>query len=154
VARFRFRAAAALDLRKKEEDAAAAGLAQIEAVLRRITADRDVAETVKREAMAAASLAERAGTEVGAIEWHRNWIVRLRANVTRLHQDLDRQRQAMTAAEHVWREARRKRLALERMRERALRRFDAEETRNEMKALDELARLRYLATAEFGGDES
>jgi flagellar export protein FliJ len=152
--RFRFKASAALDLRKKQEDEAGAALARIEAVLRQIAADREAAEAARLDAMAAASDATRQGTEVGALEWHRNWIVRLTANVTRLHLDLDRQRQALAAAEQVWREARRKRLALERMRERARRRFEAHEARVEMKTIDELARLRYLATANYGGDES
>lgn len=152
--RFRFKAAAALDLRRKQEDEAGAALARIEAVLRQIAADREEAERVRIAAMTAAAEATRRGTDVGALEWHRNWIVRLAANVTRLHLDLDRQRQVLAAAEQVWREARRKRLALERMRERARLRFDAHEAQVEMKTIDELARLRYLATANYGGDES
>jgi flagellar export protein FliJ len=151
MARFTFRAAAALDLRKKDEDRAAVALGAAEAVLRRIAGEIDAAVAAHRQAQEAASTAARQGTGVAAFEWHRNWIDRQAATVARLHLDHRRQQEAVAAAEAVWREARRKRLALERMRERALRRFEQHQAQVEMKAIDELARLRYVAADR--GDE-
>jgi flagellar export protein FliJ len=62
----------------------------------------------------------------------------------RLAHDVDRHAQVVAAAEHAWREARRRHLALERMRERAWVRHQQAEQREELKRLDELARVRHI----------
>jgi flagellar export protein FliJ len=155
MARFRFRAAAALDLRQREEHDAGVALGREEARLREIAGARDEVERTRAEARRTAATQARTGTDAGTIEWHRNWILGLAMTVARLEQDIEQQATVVGLAERAWREARRRRLALERMRDRALRRFEQAEARLEMKDMDELARLRFLAAvADGGGDPS
>lgn len=144
MADFRFRAAAALELRRQQETGAATALSVAEAALRAAEGRVDEAESGRRVAQDQQQSAERRGSDVAAITWHRDWVVRLGQVVENARQDVARRTEAVTDAEAVWREARRKRLALERMRERAFRRFRDEERRQEMKVIDELARLRFL----------
>lgn len=148
MARFIFRAAAALDLRQRQEDDAAAALARTEARLREIGAARDEAARRVEAARDQSTDAVTGGCDVAMLEWHRNWILKLTGDVMRLQQDYARQTGVVGAAERVWREARRKRLALERMRMRVRRRFETEQARLEALAMDEVARLRFLADDE------
>lgn len=153
MAIFRFRVAAALELRRKQEHSAAVTLAQEELRLREARALRSDAETHRQDAQAQEAQCVRAGTDIHTLLWHRNWIVKLTATVDHVSRDAARQADVVRDAERAWHEARRKRLALERLRERAWRRFQDDEQRREMKVIDELARLRHgLAAAE--GDEA
>jgi len=151
---FRFRAQAALDLRQRQEDDAASVLARAEAEFARIAASRSAAEAERQAAQGGRLAGQRAGIGAGALEWHWNWINGLAATVARLGTELDTQRQAVDAADRHWREARRRRLALERLRDRAARRHQATEQRAERHTIDELARLRFvLPDAAHGRDE-
>ena len=141
---FRFRAAAALDLRRQQENTAATALAAAEAALRAAEARVTEAEASRQQAQAQQVQAERRGGDIGALTWHRNWVHRLAHEIELQQEACARRVERVRGAEVAWREARRKRLALERMRERALRRFTDEERRQEMKVIDELARLRFL----------
>jgi flagellar export protein FliJ len=141
---FRFRAQVALDLRRRQEDAAATVLARAEAALREVTAQQAAAEVERQGALAAQREAERAGTDAGTLEWHWNWINRLAATWVRLGHEVEVRRLAVGEAERVWREARRRRLALERMRDLALQRHQEAQHRKEVKTIDELARLRFV----------
>jgi flagellar export protein FliJ len=141
---FKFRAAAALELRRREEDAAAGVLAAAEAALVSARARAEQAEHDRHHAQAEQQAAERRGINGGSHSWYRNWVTRLGAAVDQAHQEARRRAEAARVAEAAWYEARRKRLALERMRDRALSRFRAEERRAEMKVIDELARLRFV----------
>jgi flagellar export protein FliJ len=62
--------------------------------------------------------------------------------------DVTRAAAAVHDARRVWHEARRRRLALERLRDRAYQRHRQAEARLEQKVLDEVARLRYLASVD------
>ncbi|MEO8483125.1 MAG: flagellar FliJ family protein [Acidobacteriota bacterium] len=141
---FRFRAAAALELRRQQETAAATTLARAEALFHEAEALAARGDQARIEAQDAQRSAERRGTDMAALEWHRNWIVRLTLTVATLRREVDARAEVARQAEQGWREARRKRLALERMRERAWRRYQVEQQRQELKALDELARLRFV----------
>jgi flagellar export protein FliJ len=144
MAEFRFRAQAALDLRHKQEDAAATALGQAEAVFRR-TAEQHAAKRSEREAALVQQLTDQqAGVGAALLEWHWNWINGLAGAVERLGRDLDARRIDVGVAEQAWREARRRRLVLERMRDRMLRRHQQEERRKELKNVDELARIRFI----------
>jgi flagellar export protein FliJ len=144
MAEFRFRAAAALELRKQQETAASTALARAEALFREAEARVQQAARDRQAAQETQRLAERRGTDAGTIEWHRNWIVRLTTAVDALARDVEARALAVTQAEQQWREARRRRLTLERMRERAWRRYQQEQQRQELKVIDELARLRFV----------
>jgi flagellar protein FliJ len=144
MAAFRFRAAAALELRRQQETAAATTLTRAEALFHAAEAQAEHAETTRRTAQETLASAERRGTDISALEWHRNWIVKLTMTVEAVRRDVDARAQVVRQAEQGWREARRRRLALERMRERAWRRYQLEQQRQELKVIEELARLRFV----------
>jgi flagellar export protein FliJ len=145
---FRFRAAAALDLRQKQETAAAQALARAETALHEAELRRRHADAERQRAQTAALAAERDGTDGHALAWHRNWIVHL-ANLIELRtRELEAARDVVRAADAIWREARKRRLSLDRLRERAWHRHQQAEKQEERKAIDELARLRFVAGAD------
>jgi flagellar export protein FliJ len=144
MADFRFRAQAALDLRRKQEDEASAALGQAEAACRLAEARRDQAEADRRTAQEQLATAERCGSDISTLLWHQNWIARLAAEVETAKVDVEARSADARVAEQAWRQARQKRLALERLRERAVRRHQHELQRQELKVIDELARLRFI----------
>jgi flagellar export protein FliJ len=144
MARFRFRAEAALDLRKREEKDALVARAHAEARFREVHEALLEEERRRETAQRNLVLLERQGSDVDTLLWHRNWIVRLAANVDRLRRDLEDRAREVKAADGVWRDARKRRMALERMRDLALQRFQKDELRQETKSMDELARIRFV----------
>ena len=78
---FRFRAEAILALRQREEEAARTALARARAIVERAHAQVAARRLAVREAGTALEQAASAGTAQGTLEWHRSWIVRLRADV-------------------------------------------------------------------------
>jgi flagellar export protein FliJ len=144
VSTFRFRAAAVLDLRLREEQAATALKTQAEARFAASRALLEAEETRRRESQDELVATERRGADVGTVLWHRNWIVRLAGSVDHLRRELQARAQEVGIAEARWRDARRKRLAIERLRDRAWRRFQRDEGQREQKAMDELARIRHV----------
>ena len=145
MAAFRFRAAAALELRHRQETAAATVLSRAEGALHAAESRLTESQQQRRLAQDHAATAERQGTDGQTVLWHRNWIVRLSDAVEQSRRELDASVATVREAEQNWREARKRRLALERMRERAWRRYQQAEQRQEMKVIDELARLRFIA---------
>jgi flagellar export protein FliJ len=144
MADFRFRAEAALALRRREEEEAAAAFGRAQAAFAVLAERRARAVADREAALAAPADLQRAGTDAATIEWHWNWITRLAATVERLGRDVEAQRAVVATAERGWYDARRRRLALERMRQHALRRFLRTQSREEQKTLDELARIRFV----------
>ena len=144
---FRFRAAAALEHRRREEEAAEAVLARAEA---QFTASREVvtAATARHAAaMTAQDDAVRSGTGGHTLVWHRNWITSLAAAVVAARREMNRQEAVVAEVRKAWYAARRKRLMLERLRDRALARHRVAEQRWELKQIDELARMRFMLAA-------
>jgi flagellar export protein FliJ len=141
---FKFRAAAALDLRSQQERAAAAVSARAEADLRAACGLRDAAEMKRTKAREALGDEQARGTDIDTLLWHRNWISSLTAAVAQRSTEVDRRAAVTHTAALAWREARRKRLALERLRELAWRRYQQSEASAERKTIDELARLRFV----------
>jgi flagellar export protein FliJ len=144
MATFRFRALAALELRRQQETSSATALARAEAAFREAKSDLDTAEAMRRTAQEQALTVERQGTDSHTLLWHRNWIVRLAEIVELRGREAETRSLAVRQAEQVFREARKRRLALERMRDRAWRRYQLAEQRHELKTIDELARLRFI----------
>jgi len=153
VARFRFRAAAALDLRLKQERDAEATYSRAEAAFRRVKAHREDVHRTRLEALQAELELQQRGADGTALTWHRTWIEGLVATAARLGHELEARAEVVAHAKRAWLEARRKRRTLERMRDRAWQRFRREQDRQERIVLDELARLRFLMP-EFGGATS
>ncbi len=77
--------------------------------------------------------------DAGTIARHRNWIDRQRADVAACQRLHDERVETANAAADVLREARRHVKVLERLRERARRRHQAAERREENQRLDEFA---------------
>src|SRR5262245_33841780 len=122
---FKFRAAAALDMRRKEEDAAALELARKDASFRQIEAALQSAENARETALADQHAQSQQGIDIATLFWHRNWIVRLQATVVNLRADRHAAQQAVQIARQAWQLAKRRRLSLERLRDRALARHRA-----------------------------
>lgn len=148
---FRFRAAPALDLRRKEEAAAAEAFARADSAFRAVERDRTIASARCDDAIAALRALECAGSDHDTLMWHRNWILRLRATVDTFSRSLVQRGTAVDESRQMWMEARRRRLALEKMRERAMARFAVEQDRRDRKAMDEVARLRHVTSGLVGG---
>ena len=108
---FRFRAEAALDLRHRQEKDALAARGRAQA--RFIEANRALDAELRRREAARAELVglERAGSTLDAILWHRNWIVRLAANLDAIQRAVYERAQEVQAADQAWHDARRRRLA-------------------------------------------
>jgi len=143
MAEFRFRVEAALEDRRKKEEAAAAQMATAEAALRAILARREDAVLRRQRAADEEQDARRQGTTLAGLEWHRNWIAGLSASVERLALEVEAHARVARQAERAWKVARKRRLVLERLRARAWRRYQETQHRLELKAIDELARLRH-----------
>jgi len=148
---FRFRAAAALDLRRKQEESARLRLARAQTDLHHAqqrVADADHAALRASDELTAA---QSAGTEAWRISWHQSWIRR-----QRLEADACRRTVAVSAtiAERAAASvsiAHQKRRVLERLRERALERHRQIADRHATNEMNQLANLRFLAQAAGGG---
>jgi len=140
---FKFRAAAALEIRRKEEDAAALELARKDANYRQIESALQSAERARESALADQHAQSQRGIDIATLFWHRNWIIRLQATVVDLRVESHAAQQAVEIARQAWQLAKRRRLSLERLRDRAQARHRADEQREELKVIDELARVRF-----------
>ncbi len=153
MAIFRFRAAAALEVRRRQEDAALTECTRKDGLKRAADDQCLTIEARRRDAAQALIDAQAQGQDSSTQGWHRNWITRLSAAAVAAAGDAAAAAQAVEQARRVWREARKKRLVLERLRDRAWRRFRHEETRREQLVIDELARVRFTTRAfEEGND--
>jgi flagellar export protein FliJ len=143
VSVFRFRAQAALDLRRRELATAQANLAKAER-------DRDAArDGVARATVAVTEAQQAAAAHIGNrhsandLEWYRFWILRLdherRAAGTRLQA---READVLKASAACLR-AKQRCESLERLREKALGAHHAKEAEAERKLIDELATRRF-----------
>lgn len=144
---FRFRPAAALELRAAEEDRASRQLAHTRADLQ--AADQRATDAVDA-ALAASEELQRhhaEGSEAWRLAWHRSWIARQRHEVTMTRDAAVRSAAAVTHATAAVHAARQRRRALERLRDRAWQRHKTEVTRHEDKDMNLLANLRFLADA-------
>jgi flagellar export protein FliJ len=154
MAAFRFRAAAALDLRHQQEREAAAAVSRAEADSQAANALHEAARVSRASAQVTLDSEQCRGTDIETLLWHRNWITALTATVAQRSADVERLDAIARTAQTAWRDARRQRLALERLRERALARHRDLEASHERKTIDELARIRFaLRDAEATDEE-
>ena len=149
---FRFRAAAALDLRRRQED---------DARLAHVRAEQEARDAAARVANAGAAVdraveertsTEREGMDAWLMTWHRSWITRLRLDVTVQQQHAVASNATASRAAASVQKAHQRRRTLERLRERGLRRYDTDVQRSELKEMNLLAGLRYVARAADEGD--
>lgn len=144
---FTFRPAAVLELRRRQEDAARDVLAKAHAERARAEAGLAAALDAVTRAREAFRVDLQAPGAIARVGWHRSWIERLLRDVDA------RRRVAAIAAEVVERasaavrDAMQRRRVLERLRDRAWRRYQVESRRAELQEMDRLAGLRYAAVA-------
>lgn len=151
MANFRFRAAAALDLRRKQEDAARIEVAKAEvAVMAASERSRDARTRVSDEGDRLVHL-QQDGTEAWRMQWHRAWIEKQRKDAEIRAAELKVRTQEATQAAQVAREAMKKRRVLERLRDRAWHRFEKVQHDQHVKEMNELATLRFVAQIAEGG---
>lgn len=136
---FTFRLANVLTIWQRREDAALAILLRQQAATGAARTRALDAEAACVAAAAEAVAAVATPDVMGDPGWHRNWILYLSAERDRARQDVTRCVALEVTSRTAWQQARRDRRVLERLRERAQRRFQAGARRDEMKQMDELA---------------
>jgi flagellar export protein FliJ len=147
---FVFRAAAALDIRRREEESARQRLAGAEravndAAARLQEAERAVAEEAERLVGI-----QRHGTEAWRIACHQAWIEQQRRVVVERGTELSARRAEAKKAAAAAIEAATRRKVLERLRERAWRRHRRAEDEQHIRDMNELATLRFVAQGAGG----
>jgi flagellar export protein FliJ len=150
VTTFRFRGAVALEIAERQEQAAEGALARAEADLSSARVRWETTRVRLRDAGATLMSTARSGASSHVLAWHRNWMTGLAVAADARGKETEQLAVAVRRARLAWQIARRRRLTLERLRERALRRHRVGEQRREVKELDELARARYVAPVSSG----
>ena len=145
MAKFKFRAQVALDLRRKEDDEARRVLGEAARATRAAQeqlheAERALEATMRRAAEEAATAAD----TTGAL-WYRNWMTLQKQVIDRARATVDERRRAERLAAERALVTRRKLRSLEQLRERMWQAFLLAERRLEQKEMDVLAGLRYVA---------
>ncbi len=143
MAKFIFRAQVALDLRRKQEDAARLALAEAQSRLQRAEWDVESAQAQLAEGLARARDTEAEASDPTLAIWYRNWIHRQRREVARCLQILDGRQADVKAADAKAMEARRAVRVLEKLKDRAWSEHTTRERRDEQKALDLLGVMQY-----------
>lgn len=143
MAKFVFRAEAALTLRRKQEETARLALADAQQQAQLAATQLARAEASERDALTRSRDAEAQATDPTLAIWYRNWIKRQQREVARCAQVLDGRRADVLEAERRVMEAHRGVRVLERLRGRKWSDYQNEERREEQKALDLLGVLQY-----------
>jgi flagellar export protein FliJ len=144
---FRFRAASALDLRKKQEDEARLALGRAQNAAAMAEAQLQTARDHAAGAGARLVALQEEGAPAWLIGWHRSWIVQQTRVVETRRRDVAMATAAVTEAGEIVRNAFRQRRVLERLRDRLAARHARAMERHELNQMNELAGLRYLAVA-------
>ncbi len=141
MSRFRFRLEPVLLMRQRAEEQAQLALARAERQLQEAERGLALGEARLREAYATATDAERQGSDVVQLTWHRNWIVVKSRDVEASRLDVRDRVETRDLRRHQAQEARKQRRVLERFKERAQADFNDEVARREMQVIDELATI-------------
>ncbi|WP_291983027.1 flagellar export protein FliJ [Luteitalea sp.] len=142
MARFHFRLEPVLHMRQRAEEQAQQALARAERQLQEAERRLALAEDRLREAYGSANDAERVGSDVVQLTWHRNWIVVKTRDVEASRLDVRDRLETRDLRLHQAQEAHKQRRVLERFKERARLVFDTEQAHREMQAIDELATIK------------
>lgn len=145
MAKFRFRAQAALDLRQRQDDEAQRALGAARQA--RLAAQRGLEAEERRlaDAHVRALQDEAQAFDPGRAIWYRNWVKRQRQVIAAAGAAVDARWSEERAVAEQAMLARRKLRALERLKDRSWKAFEVAERRLEQKELDVLGGLRYVA---------
>jgi flagellar export protein FliJ len=144
---FRFRAEPVLDLRRREEEAAATALARQRARAEGAWAAVRRARESVAEAGVALEHAGAAGSTHETLTWHRSWIARLRTDVQTAAAAATEADRASAVAAAALGAARQRRRVLERLRDRAWKAYCTARDRADLREMDHLATLRFAHQA-------
>ena len=143
MAGFKFRAQPALDLRRREHEAAQRALARADAERQQANAHVQFAERAAAQARTDADCAARIAPGAAGGEWYRFWIVRLDRELRSARGKLEEYDARLAAARSACLQARQRVEALERLREKAYAAYQNGVAAAERKIIDELATQRY-----------
>jgi flagellar protein FliJ len=143
MALFIFRPQPALDLRRRDVDAAQLVVAEARMISDRAAQAFADAQANFEAGSARAAALDAAGGSITDVIWHRNWIRSLRRELVRTEANAEDRRVQLEAAEQALVAARERVAVLERLKERAIEAHRERERREEQKAMDELATLRF-----------
>jgi flagellar export protein FliJ len=143
MASFIFRPQPALDLRRREADAAQLAAAEARVISDRAAQAHADAQAAFEAGSARAAALDAAGGSITDVIWHRNWIRSLRRELVRTEAHAEDRRVQLETAEQALVAARERVKVLERLKERAIAAHQERERREEQKAMDELATLRF-----------
>jgi flagellar FliJ protein len=144
MAGFKFRAAAALDMRVRAEELATRSLGEARAALER--SERALSESLAALEATLVKGAE-AVSDPGLSIWYRNWIIRQRHEITRRRTMVADRQAAVDAAVAALHSAHRDVRVLERLRDRLHEAWLLAERRREQKELDWLGSVRHALRA-------
>ena len=140
---FRFRAQPALDLRRRELEAAQRDLARAEWDRAKAAEAVESAARAEREAREQGGEHAREAKTATDLQWYRFWILRLEHERRSAGARLAAREADVTKAAAACMRAKQRCESLERFREKARQAFDRKEADAERKLIDELATLRY-----------
>jgi flagellar export protein FliJ len=144
---FRFRAASALDLRKRQEDLARQALVRAQNAASLAEAACDMARRHADEARARLVALQEQGAPAWLIGWHRSWIVQQGRELEARRHTVALATATLRTAQETVRGAHVTRRVLERLRDRLARRHAQAAERYELTQMNELAGQRYLTAA-------
>ena len=142
---FRFRAAAALDIRRKQEDAARLESAQAELALDTARQRADEARAAVISGGERLVNAQAAGLESWRVQWHRAWIDQQRRQAAARADEAVAKAREAEAAQKAVQEAFKRRRVLERLRDRAARKHRRASDQQHVREMNDLATLRFVA---------
>ena len=142
---FRVRAAAALDIRRTQEDAARLASATADSALELARQRANDAVIVVRQDGERLIDVQSAGAEGWRVRWHRAWIDRQRQEVVARSREVDTRATEAALAQKAAQEAVKRRRVLERLRDRASRKYQRAADEQHVREMNELATLRFVA---------
>ena len=143
MATFIFRPQPALDMRRRDEERAQLAVAEARVISERAAQAHADAQAAFEGGTARAAAADAAGGSITDVIWHRNWIRSLRRELVRTEANAEDRRVQLEAAEQALVTARERVKVLERLKERAIEAHQERERRDEQRAMDDLATLRF-----------
>jgi flagellar biosynthesis chaperone FliJ len=140
---FRFRAQAALQLRRREHEQALAALARRQTALTAAQNLVEVADGAIRESETRMAETLKTPTARGQLDWYRSWRVRCRAERDRSEQQRQGREAELLEANRVVSSTYQRVRSLERLHDHALAAWRKAADQEEMKTMDALATMRF-----------